>query len=272
MEHKTVAIAIPYYKNELTLAERISLEQCLKILSSYDIFLVSPQSLDVDPKASSPMKVQKFDDEYFKGIRGYNKLMLSETFYQRFAAYDYVLIYQLDAFVFRDELQFWADKGYDYIGGPRIHNLYSTSKLGSSVLLLKRLYYSFTRNEKRAQKMKQYNNVGNGGLSLRRVKKFSYITHKYKNQIACQLGDDKEFYPEDWWLMCELYDKDPLHKPSFKEALGFAFDVRPRLAFRLNRHQLPFCCHGFSKPKEGKFWATIIAANGNVNIPTSSHY
>lgn len=259
MEHKTVAITIPYYKNELTPAEQASLRQCLEVLGAYDIYFVSPNSLDVNPDISVSMNVQRFDDEYFKGIRGYNKLMLSETFYQRFAAYDYVLIYQLDAFVFRDELQLWADKGYDYIGGPRIHHLYSTSKFGAFVLSLKRCLYSIAGNEKKVQKYKLYNQVGNGGLSLRRVEKMLQITHEYKDKIANSLDDNtyKGFYPEDWWLICEL-EKDTLKKPSFKEALAFAFDVRPRLAYRMSHRRLPFGCHGFSKPKEGKFWSDII--------------
>lgn len=272
MGHKTVAIAIPYYKNNLTPAEQISLNQCLKILSSYDTFLVSPESLDVNPAISVSMKVQKFGDEYFKDIRGYNNLMLSETFYQRFAAYDYVLIYQLDAFVFRDELQFWADKGYDYIGAPWIHNLYSSSKLGAFVLYLKRTLNTVLRREKLIRKYTMYNSVGNGGLSLRHVKKMIQITHKYKSLIESPFDENiyKEFYPEDFWLLYELEGKDSLKTPSFKEALRFAFDTRPRLAFKLNDRQLPFGCHGFSKSKENKFWATIIARHHNLNIPTPS--
>lgn len=260
MTNRTVAIAIPYYTNELTPSERISLQQCIKVLGTYDIFLVSPNSLEINPDVSVT-NVQRFDDECFKSINGYNRLMLSEAFYQRFAAYDYVLIYQLDAFVFRDELQYWADKGYDYIGGPRIHNVYSTSKLGEFVLFLKRKICRVVGNERKKRKYTMYNNVGNGGLSLRRVEKMIEITRKYKEKIESQLDEHvyKNFYPEDWWLMCELQDEDSLKKPSYKEALGFAFDVRPQLAFLMNNKRLPFCCHGFSKPKEGRFWKKIMA-------------
>lgn len=267
MEHKTVAIAIPYYKNNLTPTERISLNQCLKILGSYDTYFVSPESLDVNPNVSTPIKIQKFDDEYFKGIRGYNKLMLSEEFYQRFAAYDYVLIYQLDAFVFRDELQSWADKGYDYIGAPWIRSLYSTSKFGPFVLFLKKIVNTILGRKKKIYKYTMYNNVGNGGLSIRYVKKMTQITHKYKDKIENQLEYhiDKAFYPEDLWLACELKNHDSLKKPSFKEALSFAFDIHPQLAFQLNNHQLPFGCHGFSKPKEGRFWSAIITDSVNLS-------
>jgi hypothetical protein len=36
---------------------------------------------------------------------------LSASFYERFLDTKYILIYQLDAFVFKDELQEWCDKG-----------------------------------------------------------------------------------------------------------------------------------------------------------------
>lgn len=256
--NKTVAIVIPYYKNELAPSEQVSLKQCLAVLGAYDIYLVSPNSLNVNLEVSNQMKIQRFDDEFFHGVRGYNKLMLSESFYQRFKTYDYILIYQLDAYVFRDELQDWANKGYDYIGGPRIHNLYSTSKFGAFALRVKRYLSTMGGNWKKKRKYVMYNNVGNGGFSLRRVKRMIYITHKYKDKIACQLNDEEDYYPEDWWLMYELRENDTLKKPSFKEALAFAFDVRPQLAFKLNGHQFPFGCHAFSKPRESKFWTAYI--------------
>jgi len=44
--------------------------------------------------------------------------MMSPAFYDAFKAFDYILIYQLDAFVFRDELEYFCSLGYDYIGAP----------------------------------------------------------------------------------------------------------------------------------------------------------
>lgn len=44
--------------------------------------------------------------------------MLTKEFYLRFRQWEYLLIYQLDAYVFQDELMDWCNKGYDYIGAP----------------------------------------------------------------------------------------------------------------------------------------------------------
>ena len=68
--------------------------------------------------------------------------MLTPDFYARYAGCEYILLYQLDAWVFEDRLDEWCDKGYDYAGAP----LFAP---GSSDLQCAR--------------------TGNGGFSLRRV-------------------------------------------------------------------------------------------------------
>lgn len=49
---------------------------------------------------------------------GYNRLMLSEDLYSAFSNYEYILICQSDAYIFRDELKEWCEAGYDYVGAP----------------------------------------------------------------------------------------------------------------------------------------------------------
>jgi hypothetical protein len=79
--------------------------------------LVQPEGLENDyiTKKYSNISVESFPKRYFENIEGYNELLLSASFYERFLDTKYILIYQLDAFVFKDELQEWCDKGYDYI-------------------------------------------------------------------------------------------------------------------------------------------------------------
>ena len=45
-------------------------------------------------------------------------LMLSPFFYESFLDFKYVLIHQLDVFIFKDELNYWCNQNYDYIGAP----------------------------------------------------------------------------------------------------------------------------------------------------------
>ena len=48
----------------------------------------------------------------------YNKLKKSKFFYRLFSEYDFILTYELDSYVFRNELRTWVAKEYDYIGAP----------------------------------------------------------------------------------------------------------------------------------------------------------
>ena len=104
---KTCCVVIPVYKAIPGANELSSFKQCLKILGTHPVVLAAPQTLDTklyDEVSNGTVSVERFDDTYFKDLAGYNKLMLSATFYKRFAASRYILIYQLDAWIFRDEL------------------------------------------------------------------------------------------------------------------------------------------------------------------------
>lgn len=264
-EKKSVAIAIPYYKNNLTKTEQTSLKACTQTLSSYDIFLVSPIKLDTSDicKEYPLLKVKKFKNDYFNNIRGYNKLMLSEDFYSQFTDYSYILIYQLDAFVFKDELQTWVNKGYDYIGAPWIHSSqYTNHKGGTIKCKLKRFWYRITKNKKRLHRY-YWGYVGNGGFSLRKVSKMLQITELYKDKIAEQLNDDKPFYGEDMWLQFELKYKHRLKKTTFKEAIRFSIETAPARAYQWNNNTLPFGCHAFNLNQYKDFWEPFINKSTN---------
>lgn len=90
-----------------------------KVLQHYPIIFVAPDSLHADYFTSED-QIERFDDAYFKSPKTYNKLLINPLFYERFVAYEFMLIHQLDAYVFKDELEKWCNKGYDYIGAPKL--------------------------------------------------------------------------------------------------------------------------------------------------------
>lgn len=101
-----VKVVIPIYKNTFSKMEMRSLTQAYEVLHSYPLVVIKPFSLNLSELQVEFPKliVTSFDDNYFKGISGYNHLMLTSEFYERFLDSQYILIYQLDAFVFHDEL------------------------------------------------------------------------------------------------------------------------------------------------------------------------
>jgi len=151
----TNSVVLPVYKEILDDNEKISFQQCLKILNRHSITLAIPKSLNVENYNSLAkrynviLNIEKFDDCFFTGTKGYNNLMLSKEFYMRFLNYEYILIYQLDCFVFKDELDYWCSKGYDYIGSP-----WSLEPHLKGIPLLKKRIYNFKKRlEYRYKKM-----------------------------------------------------------------------------------------------------------------------
>jgi hypothetical protein len=126
---KKVSVIIPFYRNEISANEKIALQQCKRILSNYPIIAVKPHGLTLTAGDGliNFTDTVSFEDHYFENIAGYNKLMLSAEFYSRFLDYEYMLIYQMDTFVFKDQLNYWCSQNYDYIGAPWIRKTYHKS-------------------------------------------------------------------------------------------------------------------------------------------------
>jgi hypothetical protein len=265
----TVAVVVPFYGQDLTGDECLSLRHLNRFLSSYDRYLAAPKSLRF---RLDGFRAARFADRYFESRRGYSALMLSREFYRAFSSYEYVLIYQLDCLVFADELLYWCDREYDYIGA--VHTIGDRPR-----------------------------SVGNGGFSLRRIPSFlgvlesnrrevdpgtywaenfgqrpapgrwKNLPRKYAKHLRAFNGVQWEVrrinraysgWAEDWFWSLEAKK----YLPSFRiapndDGLRFAFDERPREAYEANGRQLPFGCHGWSK-HDREFWEPYLLVDGRV--------
>lgn len=252
---KTVAVVIPIYKSTLTALETRSLTQTYNVLRAHPIVVIKPQSLDLNhiTLRYPGITLTSFDDIYFSGIEGYNHLMMSTTFYERFLRYQYILICQLDAYVFRDELLEWCDKGYDNIGAPWLEQPFYRWPI-----------YSAYRRWKHARLLRQgknsrqslFNKVGNGGFSLKKTQSHYDAVVRHRAKIHEFLSHDRShFYNEDVFWATQVPE---FTYPDAMEALRFSFDKYPRYCYALNGHQLPFGCHSWYKRKMRHFWKPII--------------
>lgn len=252
---KQVAVVIPFYKNILTEMEKISLKQCFKILGSYPIIAIKPFKLDLSFLEGQVVfsEIISFDNNFFENIKGYNGLMLSPSFYEIFLQYEYILVYQLDAFVFSDQLTYWCQQNYDYIGAPWLvpaNNLFNYT-----ILSIKgHIYRKFDIRKKGVPKNNQLNNaVGNGGFSLRKVKVLHQLSLKFKDLATEYIAKERQEFNEDvFWSIAMPYNKQHINIPHYKIALKFSFERNPDLAFKMNKGRLPFGCHAWDK--ELKFW------------------
>lgn len=270
-------IVIPIYKQAINDYEKIALLQCFNIFKDYNICFVTYLELNIDEYiglyqkfGSNKLLIKTFHKSYFYSTNAYSKLLLSKKFYQKFKQFEYMLIYQTDCFVFKNELDFWIEKGYDYIGAPwfdGFENGTNTSFAG----------------------------VGNGGFSLRKIdsfikvlNSFSFITEpktllqnfilglnlwklpkRFYNLIINLTIKNNTFYlfnnysnNEDlFWSVIVKNNFDWFRIPTENEALKFCFEVNPAYLFNLNNNNLPFGCHAWHKC-DFQFWKHHIKKEG----------
>lgn len=268
----SVAIIIPLYKTEYTRFEEISMKQCFTVLSEHKIIVVKPHSLSLENYTMFHFdEVVSFDEHYFASIAGYNMLMLSAHFYAKFLAYKHILIYQTDAFVFKDELSSWCNKGYDYIGAPWLVNypdIFKKIKNKSTAFLHTKM------NLKQAgtdlpTRVQFDNKVGNGGLSLRNTEKFFDICLEEKSIIEYYNNNTEHYFNEDAFWGVEVNRKSKrLNIPLYRVAAYFSIENHPQTAFKLTGGKLPFGCHAWEQHLD--FWIPVFAKAGidlKVGLP-----
>ena len=100
---KPAAVVIPVYREELRLSERVSFRQAQQVLGKYDICFMAPEKMKNFLSAKG-YKAEYFPAKCLSSRLEYSKLLLTPEFYARFSDYQYILLYQLDAFVFSDRL------------------------------------------------------------------------------------------------------------------------------------------------------------------------
>lgn len=255
-----IAIVLPVYKEEITPFEQISLNQCFAILDNYPIVFLSSKKMENGIFHKKYCDVAHFifiENSYFESIKSYNYLMLSEWFYEFFLSFKYILIYQLDCFVFRDELCIWANRGYSYIGAPW-------------------LFKDFADGNKT-----NHHDVGNGGFSLRNVKHCIEILNSSKKVFSFKeyifnlknsqksliflralkhfiMKPEKIYYSFKTIRHYAAINEDEVFAiagnrfeffniPHGQVAISFAFEKEPKKSFQLNNKQLPFGCHAWNK-------------------------
>lgn len=264
MKNNRCIILIPVYKLNPSTDEVASLHQLEIILGKWEIRFVCPKTLDMstyDTITNTCYRKERFEDHYFEGISGYNTLMRENAFYRRFCAYEYMLIYQLDAWVFRDELEYWCSQGYDYIGAPWFKH-FGTHEKGNKLW-----------------------RCGNGGFSLRKVEKFiqctspnvptytlwGIISHanrhvfrniiryiRYPNNMGWFINHLANIW-EDVFFCTDLSETHhALYCPKPEMAASFSFECSPSYLFSLTGNKLPFGCHAWKRYQYEFFWHEYI--------------
>lgn len=240
----SIAIVTPLYKTAPSVNELASLAHSFDVLEKRKRFIVAPDNLNFSEYKDvlNGCEIIRLKAEYFKNVAAYNRLMLSKYFYRLFDAFDYILLYQPDALVYRDELDKWCERGYDYVGAPWPGGLNIRPYLFRTLNLKNRDMLWLNKP------IRKY--VGNGGLSLRKVSTALKVLDKH-------------------WLIARAWDK---HEdlfwafyarkiPGEKEASMFSLEREPSTYYKSNDNQLPFGCHAW-EIYEPEFWRTQFKKEG----------
>lgn len=264
---KLVAIVVPIYRTELDATEKVALRALDRHLGCYDRFVVHPIGLmlppELDGMTALPMSPRRFRD-----IGAYSAMLMSPDFYRRFSDYRYILIYQTDCLVFRDELRAWCEADFSYIGAPWLR-------------------------KDRDGTRRRYLAVGNGGLSLRHVGDHLRVLESRRLQLTGKSEQSRRFF-HSWrqgkrliahWLRSKLSRRPAAHTirrhfdqaedmfwayyaPLLDEnytvapvetALRFARERSADGDFPKSRADLPFGAHGWHKIDTARWLAFIDA-------------
>lgn len=273
---KTNCVVVPVYKefSQLTIAEVKSFEQLLRVLGRHDIVIITFEGIGYDKylefairKSGKNLFVKLYDSEYFENLTGYNKLLTSKKIYLSLKEYKYMLIYQLDAWIFRDELEYWCSKGYDYIGAPWFERNTNNAVVGGNGGFSLRNVQKSLRILSRVKTITRirriwFNTKLQGIFSLFKISIFRSVFHikdiNYFNEIIFNWSKENEDYFWSYFIQNTFSD---FSVAPFEEAFKFSFEVNSSFLFERNGCVLPFGCHAWEK-YEPEFWKEYIRIDG----------
>lgn len=259
---KKVAVIIPIYRFPLNLEERQSLSMARDLLASHPRIIISPRSLEVPFDFLDGEELIRFPDYFFTYPNGYNRMLMSKFFYEAFEQYQYILIYQLDCLVFRDELGMWCDKGYDYIGSPWYENyIYSyqaKSKwwIGNGGFSLRKVSTALDILSKIIKTSDRCQFPPSSKAQSNRLKRFVWCTYRFVRSLFGRwtVEDELNSYGESedrfWSLDAGKFLKEYKVAPV-KEGMLFGFEQYPEKCFQENGGVIPFGCHAWAKHNRG---------------------
>lgn len=272
MKQDSVIILIFAHINNISSFEKASLMQCFKILGHHPIRLVCPSTLDTSiySEIIPSIEIDYINPKWQSSYRMYNRLKISPFLYNRYKDYEFILTYELDAFVFQDELEYWCGQGYDYIGAPWFENFEEATKFSSPIgvgnsgfslrrvdTALKALHrFSFLDKDRPKEDWRFWKNRGDPLRGLLSMTKSCTISNNSFHLFNDFQGNEDVFWGEHINRNFNWFNVAPV-----EQALKFSFEVNPKILFTENNDRLPFGCHAWWK-YDFDFWLPHIQKLG----------
>lgn len=279
----TCSIVIPFHEEFPKNMYLESFINTVNIFRNYDVTVCLPNNVDpsffIEWSSSNGRKISVINlkEGFLGSLDAYNKMAMSVEFYKLFEQYDYILIVQLDAWVFRDELDKWLSKEVDYIGAPWF---LTEGKNPLAKLLAKRAKSNI--------RLALIPFGGNGGFCLRKINTHIRILNNYEKKLSIRRFSQLLFFllknarvglsllglkrlyqlitdPRNFRTKYNVYEDVmlsiviPILNRDFRildsfESLAFALETRQsEILAQYSQFSLPFAVHGWDKYNNENF-------------------
>jgi hypothetical protein len=226
---------VPIYKEVLSSIEEKTLLFSLNELKITNVFFIGPYKLDYGyyQDTFKNIEILKFEDFYFNSVEGYSNLLLTPDFYNELKS-DYVLIYQTDAMLLKNDIDLWCNSKFDYIGAP----------------WPKKFEYLMQFDSFKYRPFNVSTGVGNGGLSFRRIAKCLELFKEFPELHNFFI---KSKSSEDLFFGVASQISKNFFVPNEITASLFSLELEPDFYFSVNGGNLPMGAHAWEKYNPN-FW------------------
>jgi hypothetical protein len=264
-----MCVIIPVHKPVIAADEVISLLACKTHLRGCSCYLIFPEGMDTGAYTNihPGLLLKPVNPAWLSSIENYNKMKVSISFYQLFAKYEYMLTYELDAYIFNNNLEKAGAFKFDYIGAPFFEG-YWAAKPGAAFMAGGNSGFSVRNIQsciKALVSLKKYRThwllykTTLGRSSRLRNKLNEWTKGKYEVFITGRFAFNfANFHLNEDVIWSEVI---PQLVPSFSiadpmSALRFSFEYNLDDSLRLNNGELPLGCHAWAKHLN--FWSRYI--------------
>lgn len=261
-----LAVLVPTHLEQLDENLSTTLLHNAKQVKGYKLEIILPEScsadwyLDFFRENSIKGSVRLVSNDYFGSPAAVNKMGTDAAFYMMYEDYDYILICHLDAWIFSNQLNYWMNKGYDFIGAPlflpedpNTHFLSRMAPFGSNGGLSLRRVFSCIQVLQTFKPRRSYPRILQATLFLAKNRQWQMINILFR--LLKELS-------RDWRATCEKYNiyedvfftviaplcGNSFSVPSGRVAMRFACEVNyPGIQKNILRLAPPLGIHGYDK-------------------------
>jgi hypothetical protein len=251
-------IVVPVHRPVPTDLETISLRQCSRCFSNKTLALIAPEGLDLAAYQKLIPNAQevRVEPQCMASVRSYNRMMINSKIYELLSHHSHMLVHEPDAIVLRDELEFWCEQPYDYIGAPWFVG-YQSPKPDAPILGVGNFGFSLHRPSTMLEILRQRQRwYGRTELrsDLSRVRRAGEASRLIRVLRGIGQGGTLRgawtIYEENcdvfWSQLVPKFIKDFRIAPP-EVALKFSWEVAPSRCYALCNGHLPFGLHAWAR-------------------------